>query len=1855
MALQLDRERETVPELVQMAGIFKADALVTELRPLAGETGGKHCLLSSQVRLYAQITQGTNESMVVDTVLVQLDAFTDLLHDDKNSEFLQCLTQPVLLSMAKNYTALLTRSKTRLFDTTNKFISTFTESKRPAPLRNMACVVLTSLYESFGREVVSFIPVLLMSILKYFKKEKFEVNLSRLWYAILRNGGSLELNDSLVSKYHKLLKNTDSIEALSFLFGSLGYVASSAKVDTITFKTQNHSLIQLGLDSHKNVRSQTAKALAESMVLSDWDLKLCLELYVDLYLDGTSREQELGVLESLIHFTSMKLVRNFDFLTHNMLTILETLITLFDHERFHAFSSNRKYRIVNHFIYYSKHITNEISESTSLLLLDLTIPKLDIDLPIWTTLGLLKISESLLSKLSGVSDGRVERYRITIWKLCLSSSHDIQINAVLVLKQIAVKSPSIINELLETSLNEVINNTKQQSSDKIAIKTHGMALIIANLISLADKDYVPQTVIEGIWNSSLELIKQNLKLTKSNHHILVVSWISIAGVFTYHDMAYLDSLRDQFLATWSALDMTGSMQNLPLETLTVISHASIAALSLLKNVNVSITGLKAIVDKLASLRTILATVRTNPAAEPLVDFVRKRSHQIFLICVEYVKAENSSILIQSVAHFSELPNYHSSIKNEVVTPWTKDDDYCNGITSKFHGYEVDELFIKLAVVEYPQVKDFSIDHSPRPKGSIESNNIKSWTSDSTWVDDLESNLNSPVSSALEIDPLQTIFGDYSTFNAYSPPSRTCLIDASVEIFSKSFPYLSTKVQLSILETLRSYMLSKVSSESTKIAQAVNGSIAIHGVLSIAHKESLNFDQQVGSVLLETLRSLYVAHPVRSLLTLNAESVGILISRTDLKEQIPIFLKKIVDEQDSNSRAFNALVLSYIYRYNASHFSDISEMLLKLSQDAHPIVHAWSMDSLSTIIEKHLSMSRDKAIETLRILDNCFLDDKFGANSSTVNSNLNCDVDSNRVIMRVLRTVINSVGPAVKELDKESKSIIENLIFGAVWLSNDTNEHLEALKLIQELIVYDSHHFKMANIVTILQRLIQGNLGMALGSGLLFSVYEEENEVFATTSSFKTLETALELLSQLVKTSEDKSFIKTIEPLIWICLEKFPDSKILSGLITEWIDDTYDISWFTKLLKLFNASEQELSRPFTKQNEESLNKYTHKKRVVDVTDEEAQSITKANGEDQKGEPVSSGFKINIVGFLRQLLSYTKRDSMLYSQISSRISELVKVSFASSTSTSLQLRLAGINLLGEIITIYAPARDPIYPTMSLLEQQQAQITAALTPAFQHGSTPLLASEAIKVIATFVGSGVVKVSKLGRISKILTGALEDLQHQDEFRINDVFVTSEVGQRRIKLAILNAWAELKILNNNRNEELDNLVKDHIELLLPLWISTLKEFALIRHGKGENDEFFQNCWVNLVDVIGCFTETEIPLIETLLQNDALGFYYMLYSHCLFALLKNEDRLRILLVLVKILNFRDLLKLVYHDNIFHESMEIFERLLVTGDEEEQLVVLDITSQLFLNYFEVNEGVDFSEHADKLFDILRVNMQTSTHFISNHGEELKELNETELKVVKKGLGSVSKMISKFPDMIKSDLYASVLSIFARIYASSSAAQLVPQVLPILKDIITNLIEMNDISTVNNFYQTVKHALTTPFITILTLSVLLSSASVFLRLGQKDVDLIVSSLIQGLQDPETVPLSTQAVKSIVNSQTVTNDAILRQLVIELTLCTLEAEDPRLFVELLILIIKQHSTIEMYTILIPTLLQIEDVNSHMRDYIHKRMMSLISISSESFKSTIGALDESQRQKVEALVKIGQVGERQDDVGHIQLKTFE
>ena len=182
----------------------------------------------------------------------------------------------------------------------------------------------------------------------------------------------------------------------------------------------------------------------------------------------------------------------------------------------------------------------------------------------------------------------------------------------------------------------------------------------------------------------------------------------------------------------------------------------------------------------------------------------------------------------------------------------------------------------------------------------------------------------------------------------------------------------------------------------------------------------------------------------------------------------------------------------------------------------------------------------------------------------------------------------------------------------------------------------------------------------------------------------------------------------------------------------------------------------------------------------------------------------------------------------------------------------------------VQVFSKSPDPDYEESLLLEQYQAPITAALTPAFSADSTPEILASAVQVCAVFVGSGIVKdVGRMGRILKLLTSALDQskgtaisvfgfksllltlyiLLDSGMLSLGDAGELSPNASVMLRISTLSAWAELQVASTHQ-AYLKEVVHPHQSTLGSLWVASLRDYASIK----SDSELFQDSGPAAID-----------------------------------------------------------------------------------------------------------------------------------------------------------------------------------------------------------------------------------------------------------------------------------------------------------------------------------------------------------------------------------------------------------------------
>jgi hypothetical protein len=475
-----------------------------------------------------------------------------------------------------------------------------------------------------------------------------------------------------------------------------------------------------------------------------------------------------------------------------------------------------------------------------------------------------------------------------------------------------------------------------------------------------------------------------------------------------------------------------------------------------------------------------------------------------------------------------------------------------------------------------------------------------------------------------------------------------------------------------------------------------------------------------------------------------------------------------------------------------------------------------------------------------------------------------------------------------------------------------------------------------------------------------------------------------------------------------------------------------------------------------------------------------------------------------------------ESEAQTALQSKVADVVRMAFSASTSGVPELRIWGLKIIGAVLRMFGKTPDPDFDEAMLLEQYQAQISSALTPAFAADSSPELASEAVNVCASFISIGIVRdVDRMGRILKTLVNALESFAKDgDNAGIGDLKGLSSNAQVMVKLSVFSAWAELQVASTDQ-QYLLSVLKPYIGTLTPLWLEALREFARLRFEpdismtlgppslSGSLDSiyaalnretllrFYQDAWLKLVDAIASLIEQDSNFVFDALdgkdsgddkepngdhfkgsdinyRDEPVAFFFVLFGLAFEALAirpahgdslaTQEQTLEILRALKKILHPSVSGHAIYRPDVFSETMDLLDRLVLTEGLNVQAAIVDIASALCKAHPSARRPVaaegDLSEDIDQLFELTRIIVLVLTGLFPNLSEGNQpvrhQMNEEAILLVRTSLDALVDAAEAFPSIIQTDLHACIIHIFATTLATPGCQELiVPQSLPTLK--------------------------------------------------------------------------------------------------------------------------------------------------------------------------------------------------------------
>lgn len=213
--------------------------------------------------------------------------------------------------------------------------------------------------------------------------------------------------------------------------------------------------------------------------------------------------------------------------------------------------------------------------------------------------------------------------------------------------------------------------------------------------------------------------------------------------------------------------------------------------------------------------------------------------------------------------------------------------------------------------------------------------------------------------------------------------------------------------------------------------------------------------------------------------------------------------------------------------------------------------------------------------------------------------------------------------------------------------------------------------------------------------------------------------------------------------------------------------------------------------------------------------------------------SVNLHFDFIAAKERLRAYPNEDYLVI-----HLNTLITFSFMSCTSTSDQLRLSGLSLLKQIILKFSHIQEDIdLPGHVILEQYQAQVGAALRPAFSQDTSSHVTAQACDVCSTWISSGVAQdLNDLRRVHQLLVSSLQKFTSIQQHKNDTSMIYSENALTIENLAVLRAWADVyNVATLRQNEEKNSpnsnlliLVQPELNVLIHHWLAALTDYAFL-------------------------------------------------------------------------------------------------------------------------------------------------------------------------------------------------------------------------------------------------------------------------------------------------------------------------------------------------------------------------------------------------------------------------------------------
>ena len=331
-------------------------------------------------------------------------------------------------------------------------------------------------------------------------------------------------------------------------------------------------------------------------------------------------------------------------------------------------------------------------------------------------------------------------------------------------------------------------------------------------------------------------------------------------------------------------------------------------------------------------------------------------------------------------------------------------------------------------------------------------------------------------------------------------------------------------------------------------------------------------------------------------------------------------------------------------------------------------------------------------------------------------------------------------------------------------------------------------------------------------------------------------------------------------------------------------------------------------------------------------------------------------------------------------------------------------------------------------------------------------------------------------------------------------------------------------------------------------------------------------------------------------RDEPVAFFFVLFGIVIEALVTRPGNdsltaeaqtLEILSALKKILRPSVSGNAIFQDAVFSETIELFDRLALTEGLDVKMIIVEIARNLCLTHpsaaVDEEAGEDLSEGIEQLFELTRIIVLVLASVLPNlaeHTSSRPHLTSEAVSLIQVSLGALVDASDIFPAIIKTDLHASILHIFATIFGTGVCqAAVVPHALPIFRRFVLNICSPTTESsqTINDQLRGCLHrflsilsnaqrreteaSLPCAKNTLLACTILLTTASCAFTPNDPLIIRLLDETLDCLQDLGLAKVATGCLRSIllVSPKNATDEAIAHYIFPRLVKFTVDTSEP------------------------------------------------------------------------------------------------